>query len=290
MKLRRPLVAGQFYPAKKQLCQKELEGYTDISSLDVNLPSKITAGIVPHAGWTFSGGTAGKVFSAIKRQNKNVDTFVVFGAAHGYFGKLPAIYPGGKWQSPLGDIKIDSQLSEKIVTEELAVEDERAHGGEHSIEVQVPMIQYLFPDAELVAIIAPPAESTVRLGEGIAELVKASDKDIVCIGSTDLTHYGPRYGFTPMGAGYEGIKWASEVNDRKFIELAEKMDGEGILQSAAENANACGPGAGCATVTAAANLSAQKGVLLEHTNSNEMMTKLMGTNTADSVGYAGIVF
>jgi hypothetical protein len=290
MNVRKPIVAGQFYPAQQQLCRQEAAGYTDISRIDKDLPDKIRAAIVPHAGWTFSGATAGKVFASIKKQNEKVDTFVIFGAAHGYFGKIPAVYPKGSWQSPLGDIEIDTEISDKILKEELAVDKETAHQSEHSIEVQLPMIKYLFSDAKLVAIITPPSENSAKLGEGVGEIISRSDKNIVCIASTDLTHYGPRYGFTPMGAGREGLKWASEVNDKKFIELAINLDPEGLLESAAENANACGPGAACAAVGAAKKTGVKKGVLLEHTNSNKIMEELMGTNSAESVGYAGIVF
>ena len=113
---------------------------------------------------------------------------------------------------------------------------------------------------------------------------------IVAIGSTDLTHYGPRYGFTPMGVGSESLQWAHEVNDRQFIDLAVGLEPERLLANALENGNACGPGAAAAAVSAAKRLGARKGVLLAHTNSNEVMLREMGTASRDSVGYAAIVF
>jgi AmmeMemoRadiSam system protein B len=120
--------------------------------------------------------------------------------------------------------------------------------------------------------------------------MQASDAAIVAIGSTDLTHYGPRYGFTPMGVGAEALHWASEVNDRQFIDLALALEPKRLLANALENGNACGPGAAAAVVTAAQRLGAKKGVLLGHTNSNEIMLREMGTASRDSVGYAAIVF
>jgi AmmeMemoRadiSam system protein B len=136
----------------------------------------------------------------------------------------------------------------------------------------------------------PPTDAALTLGTSLGDIISESEKKIVCIGSTDLTHYGPRYGFTPMGAGIEGLKWASDVNDRKFIDLALKMAPDGMLVEAAENGNACGPGAAAATVAAAKKLGRTRGLLLAYTNSNEVMQREMGASSTDSVGYAAIVF
>ncbi|MHC4725677.1 MAG: AmmeMemoRadiSam system protein B [Planctomycetota bacterium] len=121
-------------------------------------------------------------------------------------------------------------------------------------------------------------------------LEKNENKKIVCIGSTDLTHYGPRYGFTPMGVNTEALKWADNVNDRMFIDLALKLEPESLLASAAENCNACGAGAAAAAIAAAKKLGKTEGLLLAHTNSNEIMLRNMHTPSADSVGYAAIIF
>jgi AmmeMemoRadiSam system protein B len=93
-----------------------------------------------------------------------------------------------------------------------------------------------------------------------------------------------------MGTGAEALKWAGEVNDRKFIDLALELAADGMLVEAAENGNACGAGAAAAAVAAAKQLGRTKGVLLAYTNSNEVMQRQMGTSSADSVGYAAIVF
>ncbi|GAJ02229.1 unnamed protein product, partial [marine sediment metagenome] len=172
-----------------------------------------------------------------------------------------------------------------------AVSDAGAHRAEHSIEVQVPFMQYLFPGAKLLPILVPPREQAVALGNSIGRIInKDEHKKIVCIGSTDLTHYGPRYGFTPMGVNANALKWADSVNDQKFIDLALKLEPEGLLADAAENCNACGPGAAAAAIAAAKQLGKTEGLLLAHTNSNEVMLRSMGTTSADSVGYAAIVF
>jgi len=290
MEIRKPIVAGQFYPGQHDSCVDEINQYLEQSTLSEALPETIAAGIVPHAGWTFSGQLAVLVFSAIKQQEDKVHTFVIFGAAHGYFGHTPAVYEAGRWMTPLGDAAIDEELAKAVLSTGVAVGDPQAHSSEHSIEVQVPFIQYLFAGAKILPIVVPPTDQAVVLGTTIGDIISQAEKKIVCIGSTDLTHYGPRYGFTPMGAGAEALQWASRVNDRQFIDLALKLEPKAMLTSAAENSNACGAGAAAAAVASAKRLGKTKGTLLAHTNSNDVMLREMGTSSADSVGYAAIVF
>lgn len=291
MQTRKPIVAGQFYPGRHDSCVDEINEYLDRIVLKQSLPETIVAGIVPHAGWTFSGLLAAKVFSAISQQHEKVHTFVIFGAAHGYFGRTPAVYDTGIWITPLGEAAIDEDLAVAVLKTGTAVSDTAAHRSEHSIEVQVPFIQHLFDGAKILPIIVPPAQEAVALGRAVGKIINAEkDKKIVCIGSTDLTHYGPRYGFTPMGIGADALDWASSVNDKMFIDLAVKLEAEDLLAGAAEHCNSCGPGAAAAAIAAAKELGKTKGLLLGYTNSNEVMFKEMGTTSADSVGYAAIVF
>jgi len=291
MQKRKPVVAGQFYPGQHDSCVDEVNECLEARALSESLPETIVAGIVPHAGWTFSGSLAAVVFSAIKQQHEKVHTFVVFGAAHGYFGRSPAVYDRGSWITPLGEVAVDEELADTVLGTGPAVSDPSAHMSEHSIEVQVPFIQYLFAGAKILPILVPPGQQAVALGTSVGQIIsRDKQKKIVCIGSTDLTHYGPRYGFTPMGTGAEALKWADSVNDQEFIDLALKLEPEGLLASAAENCNACGAGAAAAAITAAKKLGKAEGLLLAHTNSNEVMLHKMGTTGADSVGYAAIVF
>jgi hypothetical protein len=291
MESRKPIVAGQFYPGQRGSCVAEIKECLQQRTISEGLPETISAGIVPHAGWTFSGSLAAMVFSAIKRRHEKVDTFVIFGAAHGYFGTTPAVYENGFWETPLGQVAIDEQLADAVLDAGQAVGDSQAHKSEHSIEVQVPFIQHLFDDAKILAILVPPSRQAVSLGTSVGDIISGSEqKKIVCIGSTDLTHYGPSYGFTPMGTGANALRWAEHVNDAEFIDMTIKLDAEGLLASAAKNQNACGAGAAAATVAAVTKLGKTKGLLLAHTNSSEIMLHKMGAASADSVGYAAIVF
>jgi AmmeMemoRadiSam system protein B len=291
MQKRKSIVAGQFYPGQHDSCVDEINECLDARTLSEPLPETIVAGIVPHAGWTFSGSLAALVFSAIKQQHEKVHTFVIFGAAHGYFGQSPAVYDRGSWITPLGEVVIDEELADAVLSAGPVVSDAGAHRAEHSIEVQVPFVQYLFPGAKILPIIVPPREQAVALGTSVGNVINEEEhKKIVCIGSTDLTHYGPRYGFTPMGVSADALKWADSVNDKKFIDLALKLEPERLLADAAENCNACGAGAAAAAIAAAKQIGKTEGLLLVHANSNEVMLRKMGTASADSVGYAAIVF
>ena len=291
MQARKPVVAGQFYPGQHDSCLSAIHECFEAVNISEPLQETIVAGIVPHAGWTFSGDLAALVFAAIKQQHEKVNTFVIFGAAHSYFGTSPAINDRGVWITPLGDAVIDEELADVVSGTGLVISNPNAHLSEHSIEVQIPFIQELFAGAKIVPVLVPPSEQAVALGEQIGEIVgRQEDKKIVCIGSTDLTHYGPRYGFVPMGTGKNALAWAKNVNDKKFIDLALKLEPSELLASAVKDGSACGPGAVAATVAAAKKLGCKQGHLLGHTTSNEIMLQKMGTTSADAVGYAGIVF
>jgi hypothetical protein len=292
MQTRKPVVAGQFYPGSEKECRAEIADCLANRPISGKLPDKIVAGIVPHAGWVYSGDLAAMVFSTIEKANKEVDTFVIFGAVHSYSDSCAAVYDKGSWQTPMGEIAIDEELAAAIIKKSKSAKpNPEAHGYEHSIEVQVPFIQYLFKNAKIVPILTPPVDSAVTVGNDVAECIKAAgDKKIVCIGSTDLTHYGPRYGFNPKGSGPDGIEWAKNVNDKAFITLAVEMRAERILTESMENQNACGPGAVAATIAAAKALGKTKGILLAHTHSNEVMEIKFGQSSEESVGYAAIIY
>ena len=204
---------------------------------------------------------------------------------------MPAVYDSGFWETPLGQIAINEELAKAVIDSGTAIRDPHAHNNEHSIEVQVPFIQYLFPGSKILPVLVPPKENAIILGKTIGEIIRHNkDTKIICIGSTDLTHYGPRYGFTPMGIGQKAIQWAHDVNDTKFIELALKLETQELLSNVAENGNACGPGAAAAVIAAAKELGIEKGTLLGQSNSNEVLMKHYGQSSNESVGYASIIF
>ncbi len=289
--LRKPIVAGRFYPADNRLASKELASYIETTIPQDIVPGKILGGIVPHAGWVCSGAVAGKVFQTIKSKHPSIDTFIIFGAVHRYGVDQPVIYPEGKWETPLGQAMIDEELTTQILeNSETIAPSYEAHLTEHSIEVQIPFIQYLFPNAQIIPIMVPPNKYAIQAGKEVADAISKSTKNIICIGSTDLTHYGPSYAFVPKGVGQMGIKWAKEVNDAGLIKHILNLDPTSTLEYANKTQSACGAGAIAATISAVKTLGANKSALLEHTTSYEVLSKKYGELGPDSVGYAAIVF
>lgn len=291
MNIRTPIVSGQFYPDTQAEATQALDELLENTTVDEKLlPSKIVAGIVPHAGWVCSGAVAAAVFQAIRARGP-VDTIVLFGAVHRYGLSRPAMFGSGRWETPLGQVEIDQGLAERILAEtDLVVENVQAHAMEHSLEVQVPLIQHIFPQARILPIMTPPNDLAPETGQVVGRILRTWTASVVCVGSTDLTHYGPNYGMTSHGRGLEGIRWARDVNDAGLIKKILALDAEGALEYAEANQAACGAGAIAATIGAARELAATKVMVLEHTNSYEVLHKRYGEMDRDAVGYAGIVF
>lgn len=290
MQQRHPIVAGQFYPSDKAQCEQELRQCLEERNVPLDLPDEIAAAIVPHAGWVFSGSIAGLAFNCIKSVHEKVDTFVLFGAAHSHVAQA-VVYDKGVWTSPLGAVEIDEMLAEAVISHVPdTIANRRQHAFEHSIEVQVPFIQYLFPQARILPIIVPPVGSAIDIGMGVGNIIKGADMTIVCVGSTDLTHYGPNYGFNPHGSGSDGIEWARDVNDMSFINNALEMEAEGLIEDSIKKHNACGPGAAAATVSAAKTMGKRTGRLLVHEHSNDIMMRRFNQTSAESVGYTSIIY
>lgn len=294
MSNRIPIVAGQFYPASESQCAKEVAEFLAASPSSSDelawiKESAPIAGIVPHAGWVCSGAVAGHVIRAIT-QDQTVDTFVVFGAVHRLTGPEAAVFAEGSWQTPLGTSLIDEELARLVCgASKLLVANERAHLGEHSIEVQLPFLQHAVPKAKLLPIMVPPSATAHEVGKVVAEQVRGLGRKVAYLGSTDLTHYGPRYRYTPQGVGPDAIGWAKEVNDRRIIDLCLSLSAEEVVAEANEHQNACGSGAMAATLAAARGSGATRSRLCCHTNSAEVLHDRLG-DMSDAVGYAGIIF
>jgi AmmeMemoRadiSam system protein B len=282
MSARKPC-AREFYPGN---CRKQIENFLEGYEVPRE-PLKAVAGVVPHAGWIFSGAVAAKVFKCISARTA-ADTFVLLGAVHTRRLHGNSLYARGSWETPLGEVKIDEEAAAQLLDllPEDIVEDPSAHEGEHSIEVQLPFIKYLCPHAKIVPVAMPSRENSHIAGKKIGEALSAIGKRIVIVGTTDLTHYGDAYGFTPYGYGYEARKRMRE-NDFRMIELALTMKSADIRNEAEQNRNACGPGALAATVSAARAMGAKKGHLIEYTTSYDVMPE---GEFQMAVGYAGIVF
>ena len=290
MRIREPIVAGQFYPAAPKECEADVTRLLDAVPLSPSAEKHLLGGIVPHAGWTCSGAVAARVFKYLAG-TRQPTTVVLLGSVHRHRGKEAAVFGDGRWDTPVGPIEMDARLAERLCGQtNLIVDDPYAHEAEHSIEVQMPFVARLFPSAKVVPIMVPPSPHAVEIGEAIGRTLMLYNYDALVVGTTDLTHYGPSYGFAPRGTGAEGQRWAKTQNDRRLIDLVLRLDGNAIVPEAAEHRNACGSGAVAATVGAVRAMGATVATLLDHTTSAEVLRETASRERADSVGYAGVVF
>ncbi|UCC31197.1 MAG: AmmeMemoRadiSam system protein B [Phycisphaerales bacterium] len=290
MMIREPVVAGQFYPGNPERCRAELLELLEAGSADYDSEKRPVGGIVPHAGWVYSGAVAAKVFNALAA-SRSPDVIVLLGGVHRFQGREAALCTSGRWETPLGPVQVDNRLAERIMGHtNLIVDDAYAHEDEHSIEVQMPFVKHLFPEAKVVPIMVPATRTAHEIGEAVGRTLTAYKYDALVVGTTDLTHYGPRYGYVPHGVGAKGNTWAKDQNDRRFVDMVCAMKAKELVPEAVDRKNACAGGAAAATVTAAAALGATKGVLLQQTTSSEVVAGRMPNDQHDSVGYAAVVF
>lgn len=184
--MRQPAVAGQFYSADRPHLMSE------ISSLIVERKKKTKAiGLLsPHAGYVYSGAVAGAVFGAVQIP----ETVVIMGPNHHGLGGPASLYPAGEWLTPLGSAPVEPGLSGLILENSRMISPDRsAHRFEHSIEVQIPFLQFLRPDVKIVPICLSFVDyDTCRaLGAALAKSIKEFEKDVLIVASTDMTHYEP---------------------------------------------------------------------------------------------------
>ena len=274
MRIRTRSLPPGWYPDSAS--ETELAVKRMLSSFKHNYTNAI-AGIVPHAGWEFSGKVALSVLSALSSE---IDTVVVVGGhLHRDDGVLAAFEEG--YETPFGVMEADSDLLDYL-KENIALHEDRY--ADNTVEIQIPFVKYLFPKVKFLACRAAPSEEAVKLGKVIADASNKFRKKIAVIGSTDLTHYGPNYGFMPEGRGDKAVKWVMEVNDKGFIDNLLNFKAEKALEHANRNKSACSAGGAAAALSYAAAKGSKKSVLLNHYTSNTIYP-------SDSfVGYAGIIY
>jgi hypothetical protein len=283
MDVREPILAGSWYPATADECRRQIQTFLHDPAVSPPAPGRRVGGIVPHAGWVFSGAVACSVIHALA-EGESPDTVVVYGM------HLPPeganyIMAEGAWETPLGRLEIDSELAGRLTTEfDFVVETARRFVQDNTIELQLPFIRHFFGDVRLLPIGVPPTAGTLTLARQVAAQAAALGRRIKVIGSTDLTHYGPNYGFTSRGSGPAALAWVKDENDRRMVEAMLRLDPDAVIQEALRHHNACCAGAAAAAIETGRRLGADSAHLLAYTTSYE---KSPGPSF---VGYAGIVF
>lgn len=280
MKHRERRLPMGWYPSDSRGVQSDIEGFL-ATPPDGQVAGQPRHGIVPHAGWYFSGRAAAHVFDAVATRGPAPDTIVVYGGHLGG-GERPIVYDYDQFETPAGDLTIDRELTLAIM-DRLETRAEGSHG-DNTVEVQVAMVKHFFPDAQFMAVHAPSDESAMALGQAVAEAAAQLGRAIATFGAADLTHYGASYGFAPKGHGAEAVAWVKEDNDREIVDLTLRMDAPGALESAERRHNCCSAGAVAATIATAQAQGATRAALLDYYTSYDVDP---GRNI---VGYMGVAF
>lgn len=250
--IRQPAVAGQFYPASVSQLRSELE---QLVSADVT-QKKVIGVIAPHAGYLYSGATAGKLLSDILIPR----TVIILGPNHHGVGALAALSPEDGWQTPLGIVPIDKRLGGLIQQfVPLIQEDRAAHLHEHSLEVQVPFLQFLRPDVSIVPLCLGFGDyaGCKLLGKGLAAAIRAFGEEVLILASSDMTHY-------------ESAEVAKQ-KDTLALERALSLDPEGLVEVCRSNRiSMCGVIPAATMLVAAKELGATRAELTAYTHSGEV--------------------
>jgi AmmeMemoRadiSam system protein B len=278
-------LAGTWYPATGQACDSVLE---NVPALEARLPETRVAAIVPHAGWVYSGAVAYGALRALHDRNRDAELIVVFG---GHLGPrdVPRIQIEGGWETPYGSLPVARGLAEDV---SMAINAEPETPTEfyedNAIEVLMPMIKKLWPDAEVLTVGVPPTRDAETIGREAILLAKARGYQKIAIaGSTDLTHYGPNYSYSPQGRGRRALDWVKSANDPQLIEKVAELDAAKVLWVAQRQRNSCCPGAVAAAITAAKRLGAERGATTQYVTSWEVRPS--DPEPTSFVGYVGMI-
>jgi AmmeMemoRadiSam system protein B len=290
MNIRLPVRAGTFYEPSPASCRHHAEKLIAQAELPTGLPAVLLGGLVPHAGWAYSGKLAAMTIKALAR-NPQADTFVLFGADHYGTASQGEVFDSGVWRTPLGEVQVNTELATALLSDcPVLRSNPDAHAEEHSLEVQVPLLQVLCPAARIVPIAVPPLPLAVDIGKAVGRVLAERFPAARIIGSTDLTHHGGGHFPAPGGHGPQGEKW-SRRNDRRMPDLVESLAADQVVQEARLHQNACGAGAIAASVAACKVMGATRGLVLQYTTSYEVIHAIYPGEPDDTtVGYASIVF
>ncbi|QTA83473.1 Radical SAM domain-containing protein [Desulfonema limicola] len=283
MKIRKARFSGSWYPESPDACEKEIQSFLKHEQTDHVKGKEFFGGIVPHAGWYFSGSIACNVIHCIS-QGKKPDVIVIFGM-HLHPGSLPCLMTYGAWETPFGELEVETGLAEELAGKfRFQIETPEHFTPDNTIELQLPFVKYFFPDVKVLCMGVPPASLTLDIAKAVTEISAGLNLKIKVIGSTDLTHYGHNYGFTPKGTGTKALKWVKEENDRRLINTLISMNPIEIIKQGLENQNACCSGAAAAAAACAKILGAEHAHEIAYATSHDK-------HPSDSfVGYAGVVF
>ena len=239
------------------------------------------AAVAPHAGWYYSGQTAAAAVSSL---DAGAETVAVIG------GHLPRGMdilgaPEEGIKTPLGTMIVDIELRDEFIKQVSSKPDRYA---DNTVEVLLPMVHYFFPQAKLLWLRFPSEMSSFEAGTILYKTAVGLGRRLVVLASTDLTHYGDNYGFSPMGRGKPALEWVKNVNDAAFIEAVLEGNPSLVLKRAEEDSSACSAGAVLGALGFAVS-SGKISRLLEYRTSADVAADDWQDEVPSSfVGYAAI--
>lgn len=279
--LRQAAVAGHFYEGSSAALRKQVEAFL----IPRDEPSSALGILSPHAGLMYSGAVAGAVYSSITIP----ETIVLIGPNHTGLGTSVSLMAAGEWETPLGRVKIDEGLAASILSKSSRIHDDAlAHLREHSLEVQLPFLQYLKQQFKIVPIQILDArlETCLEIGRAVAESIaervseavsrsgrdrQTECPDVLIIASSDMSHYEP----------------AKNAKEKDFtaIDRILKLDPEGLHRAVKDRGiTMCGYAPAVAMLSACKALGADDAELIAYANSGDV-----SGDYHQVVGYAGIV-
>jgi AmmeMemoRadiSam system protein B len=269
--IRPPAVAGQFYPATASEADKALDTFIH----PVPAKRKAIAVVCPHAGWMYSGQTAGLVYSQVEIP----DRVVLVGPNHHNIGSRYAVYSSGVWHTPVGDVPVAEPLACALLDGcELFAEDARAHVQEHSLEVQVPMLLRANPHVRIVPLLIggnwpeSGGRSELReIGAAVAQMVWDYGKPALLVASTDLNHYEDQE--------------SSKIKDKLVLDAVVNLDPDALMDRVIDvGVSMCGVAATYVVLHAARKLGAKHAELLDYRTSGDV-----SGDFSSVVGYGAVV-
>jgi len=280
MILREPCLPPGWYPRQKEEIEEFLEPFKNAKA--AVLPA--VAAIAPHAGWYYSGSLAALAVSSLA---SGAETVVVIGGHLPRGAPMLAAQEDGV-KTPLGAMMIDVKFREAFGKRTTIAPDNYK---DNTVEVLLPMVHYFFPEAKLLWLRFPADISSFEAGKILADTAVNVDRKIAVLSSTDLTHYGRNYGFSPKGSGKSALEWVKKSNDAAFINAVLSGDAAFALKRAEDDSSACSAGAVLGAL-GFASLKGKKPKLLKYSTSADISDSVInGDNVPDSfVGYAAISF
>ena len=280
MKVRSPAIAGTWYAGTSTGLKAQIErcfthklGPGELPKVVQEGPRSIVGLVCPHAGYVYSGPVAAHAYYELAKDGEP-EIVVIFSPNHTGRGSALSLMNEGVWRTPMGDVEIDTKTANQILSQSNIIDvDDRAHAYEHSIELQLPFLQYLYGSTFRfvpICFLMQDPESSSEVGQATAKAL--SGKNAVVIASTDMTHYEPQE--------------RAEKKDKTAIDAIIKMDEEqyySIIES--HTISTCGCGPTIATIVAAKKSGASKAQLLCYKTSGDITGDL-----STVVGYASLMF